>query len=66
MSIPGYVKKAIEWFKRPNLKKVDSPIIYGKVRETPTRSSPWRTIYCAITWWTEKTIRDCGCILILC
>jgi hypothetical protein len=28
MSIPGYVKKAIGRFKRPNLKKADSPIIY--------------------------------------
>jgi hypothetical protein len=28
MSIPGYVKKAIKQFKRPNLKKTDSPIIY--------------------------------------
>jgi hypothetical protein len=28
MSIPGYVKKAIQRFKRDNLKGADSPIIY--------------------------------------
>jgi hypothetical protein len=28
MSIPGYVKKALQRFKRPNIKGADSPIIY--------------------------------------